>query len=339
MRFVNLCAGLAASSMAAACSIHPLPDDVTRSSTFDIVQKIRCEARDAVGEVGLTPRGRLSYSSAWGEGGQHGPLTVATTRGWLYPGLQYAAIGYSFQFAITESDNGSGSALFAFPFSNGTFSLGLSAGEDKRRKNDRSFDLIEDFAQLLADRSLACEPGEKNWKYPITGEIGLKEVVETYLRLSGLKIFNKPEGGGSGGSSGGGGGSGGGGSGGSSGGGGSGGGGSSSRVRDIYEFTDELTFTTTHNASVQPSVSLRAVPSDFRLTNASAAFGARREDIHSVTLALKAKPAPGPGAGGARSFSLDGSPAGSADTKLSVRRTLQNRRDLRTLSDELREEQ
>jgi len=87
---------------------------------------------------------------------------------------------------------GSASGLFQFPFSNGTFSLGVSAGEDKKRKNDRSFDLVEDFAQLLADRTLVCGAEGQNWKYPITGEIGLREVIETYVRLSGLKIFTKP---------------------------------------------------------------------------------------------------------------------------------------------------
>src|SRR3954468_2470057 len=34
------------------CSIHPLPDDVSRSSTYDIVQKVRCEAKAAVEEYG-----------------------------------------------------------------------------------------------------------------------------------------------------------------------------------------------------------------------------------------------------------------------------------------------
>jgi hypothetical protein len=307
MRFVNLFVVATASTIAAACSIHPLPEDFSRSTTFDIVQKIRCEARDAVGETSLTPKGRVSFTSARDDAAH--PLSLDTARGWLFPGLQYAAIGYSFKFTITEGDNGSASGLFQFPFSNGTFSLGVSAGEDKKRKNDRSFDLVEDFAQLLADRSLICNPGNKNWKYPITGDIGVREVIETYIRLSGLKIFNAPT---------------------SS---------AASKVRDVYEFTDELTFTTTYNASIQPSLTLKPVPHDFRLVNASGAFGGRREDIHSVTLALKAKPAPVPGTRGARSFSLDGSPGGSADTKSSVLRTLQNRRDLRTLSDQLREEQ
>jgi hypothetical protein len=318
MRLMNLCGVLAVSGMASACAIHPLPEDFSRSTTFDIVQKIRCEARDAVGDVALTPKGKLSYSSAWGPS-NHSPLTVGVTRAWLSPGLQYAAIGYTFRFTITEGDNGSASGLFQFPFSNGTFSLGVSAGEDKKRKNDRSFDLVEDFAQLLADRTLVCGPEGKNWKYPITGEIGLREVIETYVRLSGLNIFTKPSS--------------------SSGSGGGGSSGGTTKVRDIYEFTDDLTFTTTYNASVSPAVTLKPVPHDFRLVSASGTFGGIRQDIHNVTLALKAKPAPTPGSANLRGFSLDGTPAGSADTKSSVLRTLQNRRDLKVLRDQIFDEQ
>src|SRR5262245_65062276 len=29
----------------AGCSMHPLPEDVSRTSTFDIVERIRCEAK------------------------------------------------------------------------------------------------------------------------------------------------------------------------------------------------------------------------------------------------------------------------------------------------------
>lgn len=30
------------------CSAHPLPEDVTRSTTVEIVQRIRCEAKQAI---------------------------------------------------------------------------------------------------------------------------------------------------------------------------------------------------------------------------------------------------------------------------------------------------
>ena len=32
----------------AACAIHPVPEDVTGVSTYQIVRQIRCEARDVV---------------------------------------------------------------------------------------------------------------------------------------------------------------------------------------------------------------------------------------------------------------------------------------------------
>jgi hypothetical protein len=35
-------------SLISACSIHPLPDDVTGLSTYSIVRQIRCETRDEV---------------------------------------------------------------------------------------------------------------------------------------------------------------------------------------------------------------------------------------------------------------------------------------------------
>ena len=37
----------------AGCAIHPLPDDVTGVSTYNIVRQIRCEARQAVFEYAV----------------------------------------------------------------------------------------------------------------------------------------------------------------------------------------------------------------------------------------------------------------------------------------------
>src|SRR4051812_33466181 len=39
---------LLSASWLAGCAIHPLPQDVTWDTTYRIVQKIRCEARDAL---------------------------------------------------------------------------------------------------------------------------------------------------------------------------------------------------------------------------------------------------------------------------------------------------
>ena len=176
----------------AACAIHPLPDDFSRSNTYDIVQKIRCEARGGIIDIALTDAGRGQIDAFLNEPAARTevrPARVERARRLLLADMQRAAIGYSFKFSITEDNNGSGAARFEMPFSNGSVSLGVDVGEDKRRKSERSFDLVEDFAQLLADASLHCGPGAPDWKYPITGEIGLNEVIKTYVRLADLRIF------------------------------------------------------------------------------------------------------------------------------------------------------
>src|SRR5262245_65512090 len=84
---------------ALGCSIHPLPDDVTRSATNAIVQQVRCEAKAAV----------LEYGDRLGNAG----------------------IAYEFEFDVTEHDNGSGNFTLSHPFSKGVFSLTGSAGTEK----------------------------------------------------------------------------------------------------------------------------------------------------------------------------------------------------------------
>lgn len=68
MRVRTVCS-LALSMTVVGCSIHPLPKDVTRDTTIEIVNKIRCETRRAiVGQImdeieeasdahGMIPRG------------------------------------------------------------------------------------------------------------------------------------------------------------------------------------------------------------------------------------------------------------------------------------------
>jgi hypothetical protein len=327
MVFVRLAGFFTLSCLGTACSIHPLPQDVARSTTVEIVQKIRCEAREAIIDVALNDLGRSDVKAFLSQTTSKDQIIkgrIDQARKFLLPGLQRAAIGYSFKFSITEGNGASGGTLFEMPFSNGSVAMGVSFGEDKKRKSERSFDLAEEFSQILADVNLNCEPGSIDWRYPITGEIGLKEVIATYVRLSGLRIFPPAElrGAANGADS-----------------------ASDSDVkkqkrgagqsRDVYEFTDELTFTTTYNAAVEPKLELKPVAHDFRLTKASALIGGRREDVHSVTVALKAGEAGDRKPQGLRgTVSLDARGtfpevpiSGYLDPKASVLMTLQNKKD------------
>ena len=143
------------------CSLHPLPDDVSRASTFDIVQKIRCEAKAAVEEHGR--------------------------------GFTSANIAYNFSFDINEHNDASAGVTLLDPFKSGTFNLTGNAGSNRGRTGFRNFDLLDSFDDL---RKLNCSRDrEVNWVYPLTGDVGMYEAVATFIRLQkaddpgGTRIF------------------------------------------------------------------------------------------------------------------------------------------------------
>lgn len=137
----------------AGCSTHPIPDDVTRISTYGIVQQIRCEAGRAIRE--------------------------------LAPNYTSAAIAYEFNFDITESDKlTNGEGIFALPFSSGAgiFSLTVNAGAEKTRRGVRNFRIVDSFTEAKK-ADCANDPLRKNLLYPIAGDIGAHEVLATFVKL------------------------------------------------------------------------------------------------------------------------------------------------------------
>jgi len=144
------------------CSIHPLPDDVSRKTTYDIVEKIRCEAKAAVEQYGR--------------------------------GFDNASIVYNFSFNINEhNDAGGGFTLFE-PFKKGG-AFSLTAGAESKRIRDgyRNFELLDSFDDL---RKMNCtRDREVNWVYPLTGDVGMYDTVATFIRLQqadnpgGTRIF------------------------------------------------------------------------------------------------------------------------------------------------------
>lgn len=150
-----------------SCSTHPLPEDFARHSTFDIVQKLRCEARDGV----------ISSS-----------LTRAA--------LENTYVGYDFTFDLTENNKASGGTLeFLNPFPSGKFTLALSGGADKKRQNLRFFRIVELLEDLREDAELASSTGpcaiegRANFVYPIAGRVGIEEVLVTYGKLRSVAKF------------------------------------------------------------------------------------------------------------------------------------------------------
>ena len=199
------------------CSAHPLPDDVTRLSTYDIVQQVRCEASRAVKAV--APR----YSTL--------------------------VIAYEFEFTINETNNASADATITHPFTGGgNFSLTAGAGANKMRDAVRNLKVVDAYKDIAA---ADCSPAslEKNWVYPISGDIGVYEVVSTFVQLQGA---DNPQG------------------------------------TEVFTFADKLFFTTLFSGGVKPRVTLNALPGSTRVTSAGANLSASRQDMHNVTIVLTA---------------------------------------------------
>jgi hypothetical protein len=212
----------------AGCSTHPLPDDVTRKSTYDIVDQIRCEARRAVIEHAY------NYKTA--------------------------SLAYEFTFDITEGNNATADATWTLPYTlGGNLSLAASAGMNRTRHTNRNFKIVDTFEQL---RQMPCADQRlrDDIIYPIAGDIGVYEVVRTFIRLQ--KIDNPKSG-------------------------------------EVFTFADTLMFTTTLMGGLQPKLVISPLTDRFRLTAADASLAAGRNDVHTVTLTLSGSPpkATGPAVG------------------------------------------
>jgi hypothetical protein len=155
--------------------MHPLPDDVTRTSTVDIVKSIRCEA--LAGIESLTPEERSLAA----------PVIKATK------------IGFDFQFNITETNGANGDPqnnLLSFAKGSKLSSV-LKGSADLSRTNLRQFTVIDDLPDLLKPESRAMcanRTSRANWAYPIGGTVGMDEVVRTYLKLEILSEVQRAKG-------------------------------------------------------------------------------------------------------------------------------------------------
>jgi hypothetical protein len=199
----------------AGCSTVPRQDDVTRRSTYEIVDAIRCEAAKAVGDYGTYYR--------------------------------TAAVAYEFTFDAAEENDNSLTSSWVLPLvGGGTFGLGANAGINATRRSVRTFKIVDTFDEL---RAIKCPDRDRtgNSTFPIAGDIGIYEVVSTFIRLQ--KLDNPAAG-------------------------------------QVFTFGDTLRFATVANANVGPKLTLVPVAGRFGLAEGSLGFRAARTDVHQVVLGL-----------------------------------------------------
>lgn len=249
-----------------ACAIHPLPKDLTRETTVDIVEHIMCESRDAVKTllIEYLTEDKSNFPKSYRLGKR-----ISTGRDTLrnldLRGIEkqvrdtvsrYANSGLvlEFKFTITEDNDSTADLTLKDPFANGVFTLNIKGGKEKQRKNIRNFIYGSTFSDLhntVDDKT--CEklysPSE-NHLYPITGIVGMHEVMDTYLTLENRNLL-KPR-----------------------------------KKGEDPAFADTLTFETRLFGNVDPKVVLSPMTNNFHLAEAGGSLGAERKDIHEVTITL-----------------------------------------------------
>jgi hypothetical protein len=231
--------GIAAiAPMLVGCAAHPRVDDVTRKSTVAIVKQIRCEARQAV----------LDYAYHYKDSS---PFNI---------NYKTAAIAYDFTFDITEENKAGADATWRLPYTLGAgdfFSLFANGHFDRNRFTHRTFRIIDSFEELYNTKCNDVLPQPENLIYPVSGEIGMYEVIKTFIKTQ--QIGNNLAG-------------------------------------EVFTYSDTLTFNTFVLAGVQPSLVVSPFPDRFRLASANGDFSSSRRDIHQVVVSMAGDKPRGPGA-------------------------------------------
>ena len=101
---------------------------------------------------------------------------------------KYEQVGaaYDFDFNILEHNHLEASLGFKNPLTSSAFDLSAGGAVDASRRGQRTFKAQETFGQLVL-RDHFCgevEPRDENLAYPVTGSIGLRKVVETFVEIS-----------------------------------------------------------------------------------------------------------------------------------------------------------
>jgi hypothetical protein len=271
-RFLRV-AAVALAFAAAGCSIHPVPEEVTGVDTLDIVKQIRCEARNTLRTLVIDflqkqarETGDPFYANLAAQY-QNNPASINTFHYNLFRGPQYAGakaavklfydagIAYNFDLLGSETNNVDPQSSFIRTFFDHKATLGLTAGSDRIRANDRAFTATDTFGGLLTTVGEDYCIGHiviANYIYPIAGRIGLDNTMKTFINLTLFGALGGPK----------------------------------DTTGKPPTMTDTLTFTTTFKLGVNPMVVFTPVTAAWQLLSASMTTDFERMDRHQVAIGL-----------------------------------------------------
>jgi hypothetical protein len=224
MRWIGFAIAAIAPTLA-GCSTFPRVEDVTRKSTLAIVHQVRCEARRAVVDIAYNQNN--PYPS---------PIDYTT-----------ASVAFEFTFDITEDNNASADGTWGLPYVlGGSAAVTANGTFNRNRHTKRNFKITDSFEEL---KNTQCDvpPQPENLIYPISGEIGVYEVVKTFIKLQ--QIDNPKAG-------------------------------------EVFTFGDTLVFTTVLSGGLHPKLVISPLPDRFRLASANGDFTLDRTDIHTVAITM-----------------------------------------------------
>jgi DNA-binding cell septation regulator SpoVG len=248
------------------CSIHPLPDDVTHLRTSEIVHHIRCEARTAIKraiidyfrKVNLTNFVDLLQQNVvpLEQLDLHLRELPADVRANIVK-YERAAITYDFTFDITEQNTIAAEVDFVNLLSHGTFTMPSKGTNDLQRQTVRLFRVNDSFGELIQLPSRRCtdDGSPENLIYPVSGSIGLGEMIETFVDLNEFQRLTGAK-----------------------------------DTDTVPTMTDTFNFQTTISGSVAPQVTVTPLNHLFRVSGASLTASALRKDIHKVIVAMSLPP-------------------------------------------------
>ncbi len=276
----------AAFSFLSACTTHPLPDEVTGVSTYDIVRQVRCETREAIRKNIINWLANLGEDHEYQRGVplardlalryERDPNAINNFGPSLFKEDKYdqvravinllysIGIAYNFDLTMTEENNlSSGSTNFKRSYSHTVFTLGLGGGAANKRSNNRTFTVTDTFGYLITNMNSAVVSGRRycdgfvvgtNHIYPIAGRIGVEKLVYDFLNLTLFTGLASPktEAGGNG----------------------------------PPTIADKLTFTTSFEFSATPKIVFTPTTPAFQFTDAAITAGLKRTDAHQVTVGL-----------------------------------------------------
>jgi hypothetical protein len=259
---------LASGLLLSACATKPLPEDFSGVKTLDIVSKIRCEARSALVSqvVNLLKGSNSEESRSIARKLEDGSIEfdqslrqeIDRQSKRYIEEYDSGVVAFEFTLDMSETNKVSAGLDLLRPLTGGSIMFGIDTSSELKRQRIRTFFVLYSFEELVVqikrEACLKIESGA-NFAYPITGNIGLNELFDTFFDVNNLKKL-------------------------------------SFFPKTNNVMIDTLKFTTTLTFGADAGLTLKAAGRQWQTVGASGVSTNSRVDLHQVVVSLALPPDP-----------------------------------------------